>query len=75
MSKLITLSGLGELDDQTFEGLKQLANEHQVELYPTYYDHEFKGTADMIEKVTVDMWGMPRDEWEENGLHAEEVEE
>lgn len=66
----ITLAGFGTFDenDGMLEDITALAKKHNVEFYPTYYDHELKGDADIIEKITMELWNMPRDQWEENAL-------
>lgn len=64
----ITLAGFGDIDEALEEDLTALAKEHGVKFYPTYYDWEMKGDADEIEKITMEMWSMPRDEWSENLL-------
>lgn len=68
--QIITLSGFGEFYEND-EGAKNLfltAKKHGVECYATYYDHELKGEADAIEKVTEELWSMSREEWADNGL-------
>ena len=69
MTKIITLSGLGELEeDGERESIAEVAKAHGAEFYPTYYDHELKGTPEAVEAVTVALWSMKRDEWSENAL-------
>jgi len=68
--EVIHLAGFGDFsenEDDLIE-LKQVAEKHHVACNATYYDHELVGTRDAIEAVTQDMWGMPRDQWEDNGL-------
>lgn len=70
MNQLITLSGFGDFDENE-DGLRELivtAKKHNVEFYPTYYDHELKGTKEAIEAITLELWSMPRDQWVENAL-------
>lgn len=69
----ITLSGFGDFQDNE-EGLKDLvlcARKHKIEFYPTYYDHELKGDRDTIEKITMELWGMPQTQWSENALYED----
>jgi len=71
----ITLGGFGSFEDDK-EGLKELQTaslRHGLELYPKYYDHELKGDATAIEALTQELWNMPRDEWNENGLYEEPI--
>lgn len=72
MSKdIIILSGLGELEEQMEDELRHLANRYRVQLYPTYYDWELEGERSAIEAITIEMWGMPADEWAENLFQEE----
>lgn len=73
-NKKIVLSGLGEIDEETEMSLAELAKEHNVKLYPSYYDWCLEGLEDDIEKITQSMWSMPKDQWSENALNAEEIE-
>lgn len=71
----ITLSGFGDFSEDA-EGKKTLfkaAKSYGLECYPTYYDHELRGNADTIEKLTLDLWSMARDEWEDNALTESDV--
>jgi len=71
----ITLSGFGDFSENEADliDLMESARKHGVEFYPTYYDHELKGTRGAIEAVTQDCWGMSRDEWSENALTETEI--
>jgi len=76
--EIITLCGFGDLSEEGDQGmledLQAAAVRHGVEFRETqYYDHELKGDATAIEALTQDLWGMPRDEWIENGLHEDPV--
>ncbi len=73
MIQQITLSGFGDFheNEEDLKDLQETATRHGVEFYPTYYDHELKGNADDIEAVTKDLWGMPREQWEDNNLIEE----
>lgn len=72
--KKITLEGFGELDeDGDREQLAEAAERHGVEFYAGYYDHGLKGDPKKIEALTMDLWGMPRDQWAENALIEHKV--
>lgn len=67
----ITLSGLDDsykMEKETLERYQEICNMYDVEIYPTYYDYELKGTREAIERVTMDLWGMNSEEWADNGL-------
>ena len=72
----ITLSGLGTFNDDpsdraTLKTLNSLCKQYGAIIYPTYYDHTLEGDRDTIEKITLEVWGMPADEWSDNGLIEE----
>lgn len=73
MGKHIMLGGFGTFNDdpndrETLKDIKKLARQLGLKFYPTYYDWTLEGDEDLVEKVTIAMWNMPRDEWEENCL-------
>lgn len=71
----ITLSGFGDFSEDA-TGLRDLrgaCKRHKVSCTPTYYDHELRGDADAIEAITMELWGMPRDQWADNALNEELV--
>lgn len=67
-NNIVKLGGLGELDQQDEKEIKSIAKKYGVKLFPTYYDFVLEGTKENIEKVTQEIWGMPEDQWGENGL-------
>lgn len=69
----IILNGIGEMDRGTERLIKKVCKVHNVRIYPTYYDWSLEGTRNNIEKVTQEMWGMPEDEWSENGFSVEPI--
>ena len=70
MKQIITLSGFGDFEenDGMLEDITSLAKKYKLEFYPTYYDHELRGDAQAIEKITMELWSMPRDQWADNAL-------
>lgn len=73
MSKNIILGGFGTFNDDpsdriTLKDLQKMTKDLGIKFYPTYYDWSMEGDEDKIEEITVAMWNMPRDQWEENGL-------
>lgn len=73
----ITLAGFGDFseDEAGLIDLQNTARAHGVEFYPTYYDHELKGSAKEIEAITQELWSMPRDQWAENNLFESPTED
>jgi hypothetical protein len=76
MEKIITLSGFGDFSEDKWreKELREATIRHSVEFYPTYYDHELKGSREAIEAITMELWSMPSDQWSENGLTASDEE-
>lgn len=70
MTKRIRLGGFGDFSEnpEGLDELKQAAKDHKVACVPGYYDWELIGDRDEIEKITMELWSMPRDEWGENLL-------
>lgn len=71
--EIITLAGFGDFSgddggEEREQDIREAAERLGLEFYPTYYDHELKGDADAIEKLTKELWSMGRDEWPDNGL-------
>lgn len=58
----------GILEDYGGKELKDVAKTHNVKVEHGYYEWILTGKLDDIEDVTVELWNMPRDQWEENGL-------
>lgn len=80
MGKNMILSGFGTFNDDpsdrdTLKELKKMTKALGIKFYPTYYDWSMEGDDDKIEKVTMAMWSMPKDQWEENCLSAEYIQE
>ncbi len=73
--EMITLAGFGDFseDPEREKDIREAAERLGLAFYPTYYDHELKGDAEAIEKLTEELWSMGRDEWSENALHEEPV--
>ncbi len=73
--KIITLSGFGTFDgnEEALQDMKAIAKRYGIEFCTTYYDHELRGSADDIERVTLGLWGMKRDDWADNGLTEQEA--
>lgn len=69
---IISLGGFGDLNDEenkeTKKDLTKMAKKYHCKLYPTYYDYELKGEEKNIEKITMELWSMPKDQWGENNL-------
>lgn len=70
MNTYITLSGFGTFEDneEQLKELKEISKKNNVECYATYYDHELKGEVNAIESILKEMYGMTRDQWNENAL-------
>lgn len=73
MSKNIILGGFGTFNDDpsdraTLKEIQRLVKKLGLKFYPTYYDWSMEGDEGKIEQVTQIMWGMTRDEWEDNCL-------
>ena len=77
MNQTITLSGFGDFhsNEEGINDLQACAKRHSVDFYPTYFDHELKGDAQAIEKITIELYGMPRDQWAENALYETIINE
>ena len=61
---------IGELDQQELDELARVANQYHVNVGEGIYSPILEGSETDILRVTLDMWSMARDEWEENGFNV-----
>lgn len=66
MQDIIKVGGI--LEDYGGKDLEEAAKLHNVKVEHGYYEWILTGTMDDIEAVTVELWNMPRDQWEENAI-------
>lgn len=69
MNKIIILDGISteEVAEEN-RHIQEVAEKHNIQLIPMYHSFGLKGTIENVEAVTLELWNMPRDQWEENAL-------
>jgi len=68
-TNIIKLDGFdGEMTEDELERINEVVEKNNCTFEPGYFSFYIKGNIDDVEACTKKLWGMPRDEWEDNSL-------
>jgi hypothetical protein len=70
-NKIITLTGIFKdcLFRNSVKELSDIANKNNVAIFEDVMENwAIEGKVKDVEKTTIELWSMPKDQWGENGL-------